>query len=131
MNKLILFAILALVGLSISAQDESKIENFKRDFITKELELTPLESEAFFPIYNEYSQRRKEARRSLRNEMKSLNSETSGGSIDKLMDKEQDMVDLQKEYLDKFRKVIPEKKVIKLIEVEKKFKMMLLQKLKG
>lgn len=130
MKKFALFVLLGL-GSTIFAQDESKIENFKREFITSELELSPQESEAFFPIYNEYSSRRKDARRSLRQEMKSVNSYSGGGSIDKLMDKEQDMIDLQKEYLDKFRKVIPEKKVIKLIEVEKKFKMMLLQKLKG
>lgn len=130
MKKYILIALIGLSGL-VSAQDDNKIEHFKKDFITKELELTPQEADAFFPIYNEYSSRRKEARRSLRQEMKSLNNEASGGSIDKLMDKEQNMIDLQKEYLDKFRKVIPEKKVIKLIEVEKKFKMMLLQKLKG
>jgi predicted DNA-binding transcriptional regulator YafY len=130
MKKFILFSALALLGGALTAQDD-KIENFKKDFLLKELELTPQEAEAFFPIYNEYSGKRKEARRSLRREMQNLNTDAGNSSVDKLMDKEQDMVDLQKEYLDKFRKVIPEKKVIKLLEAEKKFKMMLLQKLRG
>lgn len=129
MKNLILIVALAIMSCTLTAQDD-RIEGLKKDFITKELELTSQEADAFFPIYNEYSQKRKEARKSLHREMKSLNSE-SNGSVDKIMDKEQDMVDIQKEYLDRMRKVIPERKVIKLIEAEKKFKMMLIQKLKG
>ncbi len=129
MKNTILIALLLCLSLIANAQqDESRIENLKKEYITKELQLTPQEAEAFFPLYNEYTQKLKEARKSLRKEMKTQPGETS---VDKIMDKEQDVVDLRKEYWAKFQKVIPEAKVVRLIEVEKKFKMMLIQKLKA
>jgi hypothetical protein len=56
--------------------------------------------------------------------------ESGESSVDKMLDKEQDMVDLKKEYLEKFRKVLPERKVVQLMEAESKFKLMLMQRLK-
>ena len=130
MKKILIFSFL-MFGLSTYAQqDDSRVEAAKKEFLIKEMELTPQEAEAFFPIYSEYNQKRKEARKSLRAERKNM-SGTSEGSIDKIIDMEQSLIDLQKEYLEKFRKVLPEKKIVLLIESEKKFKAMMMQRLKN
>lgn len=123
MNKL-LTSLLLFFALTATAQEEGRVENMRRDFISKELQLTPSEADAFFSIYNEYNQKKKEARKSLRAERR----ETS--SVDKIIDLEQDLINLQREYLDKFRKILPEKKVVQLLEAEKKFKTMMVQKLR-
>jgi hypothetical protein len=126
MKKITIIAFVLFLSTTLSAQDDHRVENVKKDFITKELQLTTQEVDAFFPIYNEYAQKRKDVRRSQREEMR----ESGESSVDKMLDKEQDMVDLKKEYLEKFRKVLPERKVVQLMEAESKFKLMLMQRLK-
>ena len=126
MKKITIIAFVLFLSTTVSAQDDHRVENVKKDFITKELQLTSQEADAFFPIYNEYAQKRKDVRRSQREEMR----ESGESSVDKMLDKEQDMVDLKKEYLEKFRKVLPERKVVQLMEAESKFKLMLMQRLK-
>mgnify|MGYP000860491423 CR=1 FL=1 len=129
MKKIFLLSFIFVGITCFSQQEDSKVENMKRDFLTSELQLTSQESEGFFPIYNEYSQKRRDVRKSLREEKKSLMNDGES-SVDKIIDKEQELVNLQKEYLEKFRKVLPEKKIVLLIEAEKKFKTMMMSKLK-
>lgn len=124
MKKLLIFGFLILGFGAYSQNDEGRVEGMKREFLTKELQLTSAESEAFFPLYQEYSQKKREARKSYR-------TENSEGSIDKLIDKEQELVDLKKQYFDKFSKILPAKKVVQLIEAEKKFKLMVMSQLKN
>ncbi len=125
MNKLILILSLIFCGINIHAQDDNKIAGIRKEYLTKELALTPTESDAFFPVYNEYIQKKRETRRSLRSEKTS-----SDNSVNKIIDLEQNLVDLQREYLEKFRKILPEKKIVQLLEAEKKFKTMMIQRLK-
>jgi hypothetical protein len=126
MKKLLILSFLILGFSAYSQADEGRVEGMKRDFLTKELQLTASESDAFFPLYNEYTQKKKEARKSLRAERKSNES-----SVDKMIDLEQGIVDIQKEYIEKFRKILPEKKIVQLIEAEKKFKVMIMSQLKN
>lgn len=130
MKKILFLLFFSNALATVSAQDDNRVEAFKKEYITKELQLTETESNAFFPVYQEYSQKRKEARRSMRAEMRSVKAEQGEPSVEKIMDQEQNMVDIQKEYFEKFKSIIPEKKVIQLMEVEKKFKLMLMQRLK-
>jgi AAA15 family ATPase/GTPase len=125
MNKLILILSLIFCGINIHAQDDNKIAGIRKEYLTKELALTPTESDAFFPVYNEYIQKKRETRRSLRSEKTS-----SDNSVNKIIDLEQNLIDLQREYLEKFRKILPEKKIVQLLEAEKKFKTMMIQRLK-
>lgn len=124
MKKLFIFCFLTLGIHGFSQNDENRVEGMKKEFLTKELQLSAAESDAFFPIYNEYTQKRKEARKAFR-------SENAEGSIDKIMDKEQELIDLKKQYSERFSKVISEKKVVQLFEAEKKFKMMVMSQLKN
>ena len=122
MNKLILILSLIFCGISINAQDDNKIAGIRKEYITKELALTSSEVDAFFPVY---IHKKRETRRSLRSEKTSLDN-----SVDKIIDIEQDLIDLQREYLEKFRKILPAKKIVQLLEAEKKFKTMMVQRLK-
>lgn len=128
MKKSIFIILLVFTGITgIFAQhDDNKIESAKREYITKELDLTPQETDGFFPIYNEYNQKKREARRTLKKDLNGSNDM----NLDKIIGAEQDILNLQKEYTEKFRRVISDKKIVQLFEVEKEFRKMLLKRLK-
>lgn len=128
MKKSIGIILLVFIGITgiFAQQDDSKVESVKREFIIKELDLTPQEADGFFPIYNEYIQKKREARRTLKKDMNGSNDM----NLDKIIGAEQDILNLQKEYTEKFRRVISDKKIVHLFEVEKEFKKMLLRRLK-
>jgi hypothetical protein len=107
-------------------------------FITRQLELTPQEAQAFWPVYNEFDAKRKTLRQSF---VTTTNLEDK--NIDELSDKEageladnqivqsQKLLDLRKEYHSKFKTVLPIKKVLKLYESERGFQKELLGQIRG
>jgi hypothetical protein len=118
------------MSINANAQNDNKIETLKKEYLTKNLELTPQEAEKFFPLYREYEMKKKNLRKSLRNDLKGVEHDASQASMDKIMSQEQEILDVQKEYVQKFRQFLPEHKIVKLLSVEKEFKKMLLEKLK-
>jgi hypothetical protein len=130
MKKIVLLIVISILTIGANAQNENKIETLKREYLTKNLELTPQESEKFFPLYREYEIKKKNLRKSLRHDLKGAEHDASQASMDKIMHQEQEILDVQKEYVQKFRQFLPEQKILKLLSVEKEFKKMLLEKLK-
>jgi hypothetical protein len=142
MKKRSLFFILTAFFISgpLLAQPGKRIEKInsqKVAFITEELNLNVKEAQEFWPVYNELSDKlelikTKKAELYLdeiRGHTK-ISEEESLVVIDKYMDYELDEVNLKKEYHDKFKKVLPANKVMKLYIAENKFKLFLLNKLK-
>ena len=130
MKKIILLLSICVLSLSANAQNDTKIETLKKEFLTKNLELTPQEAEKFFPLYREYEMKKRTLRKSLRQDLKGAENDGNQASMDKIMNQEQEILDVQKEYVQKFRQFLPEHKIVKLLSVEKEFKKMLLEKLK-
>lgn len=130
MKKIVLLIAICVMFINANAQNDNKIETLKKEYLTKNLELTPQESEKFFPLYREYEMKKKNLRKSLRNDLKGAEHDASQASMDKIMSQEQEILDVQKEYVQKFRQFLPEHKIVKLLSVEKEFKKMLLEKLK-
>jgi hypothetical protein len=130
MKKIVLLIAICVMSINANAQNDNKIETLKKEYLTKNLELTPQEAEKFFPLYREYEMKKKNLRKSLRNDLKGVEHDASQASMDKIMSQEQEILDVQKEYVQKFRQFLPEHKIVKLLSVEKEFKKMLLEKLK-
>lgn len=130
MRKIVLLIAICVMFINANAQNDNKIETLKKEYLTKNLELTPQEAEKFFPLYREYEMKKKNLRKSLRNDLKGAEHDASQASMDKIMSQEQEILDVQKEYVQKFRQFLPEHKIVKLLSVEKEFKKMLLEKLK-
>jgi Spy/CpxP family protein refolding chaperone len=119
-------------------EKRENIEAMKIAFITQKLELTPEEAQQFWPVYNQYSEKTKE----LRKKRRQGNREARQQNFDELSDKEveqlvnedianrQKELDLQKEYNEKFKAILPIKKVAKLYAAEEQFKVVLINKLK-
>ena len=118
-------------------KQKEKIEAQRVAFITEKLQLTPAEAQVFWPVYNEYDNKRHELNKGFRNH------KGSEKEIDALTDKEaleladqqlveaQKMLDLRKEYHNKFKSVLPAKKLLKLYESEREFQKHLIDRIKG
>ena len=146
---------LALIGTAATAQTrpnpgqrpgarpgetKERIESAKIGFITRELQLTPDEAKAFWPIYNAMEAELKKANRDpLREGLKTVRGE---GGIDNLSDAqarellaEIDKVGAEREavrrtYQKEFLKVLPPQKVLKLNVAERKFKQEVMERLR-
>lgn len=137
MKKLgLLVFVMSVLFNPIFAQNEAKsdkIEAYKIAFITEKLNLTPKEAAAFWPVYNEYSDKLVSLRNKETNRIKSLNMDANLTDAeaevfikDYLNYKEQ-INDLTQKYVAEFKKVLPLSKVAKLVTLEQEFKLKLLQ----
>jgi hypothetical protein len=140
----LLFAMMFAFGQAAGVQKDVKqqkkemIQAQKVAFITRELQFGTEEAQKFWPLYNEFNAKKDEIAKS----KKELAKDARKTGIDQLSDKqaedlintelqcEQQILDLKKEYKDKFKAVIGPKKVIKLYQSEKKFNSFLLKQLK-
>ena len=139
MKKLILIVSLLILGISTQAQRPEggpkgdRIKTIKIGMITQELKLTESQAEKFWPIYNAYSDDRNEIFRDIRQlsrNNQSLNNNEALKRQDEILDLRQEEINLTKKYRDSFLKVISPQQYGKLMETERKFNQMLLEKLK-
>lgn len=114
-------------GLERVAQ---KVEAQKIAFITNALNLTPEESQKFWPLYNEYSAKEKEFRPEFKERPGNVSEAEANELINKFFENEEKRLILMKNYYQKFKNVIPASKVVKLHFAERKFKEKLLEKIK-
>lgn len=134
---ILLFTLFSISLLSTQAQnrhggnqgqrkfDKEAFVKKRTDFFTKELELTNEEVKNFIPLFNEFMEKKfeisREARRA-RNKIKTSNTDaTYKAAMDAFLDSKIKEAELQKEYYQKFQKVLPIKKVFKLSSVEVDF----------
>ncbi len=134
---ILLFCIPAYTGIAQTGKTKQDIEAYKVAFITKQVELTPAEAQTFWPLYNDYQQKKEDLRQLQLKENKKANADFSNLSdteIEKLIDNqvinEQKEVDLLKDFHKKAKAVLPAKKVAKLYKAEEDFKRELIKLLK-
>ena len=101
----------------------------RKAIVALNLGLTDYESKAFWPVYEEYwSERKKLADRHItllsdfaKNYVyESLTNKRAEEMLKEWLSVEQQKVKLQKKYIKKFRKAIPEKKVLRYFQIENK-----------
>ncbi len=137
--KKILFTLILLCSLSSWSQESKsdKVEALKIAFLTNKLELTSKEAQAFWPLYNEYNTKIDKLRKSkksdfdeLKNKGENLSEKELEIFMNEIFATRQKELDLQKEYFEKYSKVLPMKKVALLYQAENQFKRELLRKIK-
>jgi len=138
MKKLLLISILSIFTFTLAiAQEKSgpknemfeKIKAEKISFFTDKLSLTPLEAQAFWPVYNEFEKKRFEIQ-SQKHEFERMPDD----KIAKLPESEIEKMTsnyigsfekealLLKEYNKQFLKVLPKKKVLMMYRTENQFR---------
>jgi len=127
---------LALVfALPAQAQQErdvielikSQISTQRQALVAENLNLTEAQTEAFWPLYREFQSkrgplidRRIKLLQDFRDNFDGLTDEQSGDIIDRWLKLEDDIVKLRKQYVKKFRKILPEKSTLRYFQVENK-----------
>ena len=120
-----------LVAQPMQNRMKERVEAQRIGFITQRVNLTPEESQQFWPIYNEYTDKMRQIRSSNKGE-KSFDDMSDADTEKMIMsqfDKESRVMDLRKEYYQKFKKVISVKKIAKLYKAEQDFKGEMLKQL--
>ena len=138
-SSLIIILIIALTNAQAqSKKHEEKWEKFRSEkiaFLTSSLELTPQEAEKFWPVYNQMEKERWESqklRREMGEKIRDAEESLSDREITELtrefansMQKEADIL---VRYNEKFLKILPPAKVLKLYKAENEFRMHMIKK---
>lgn len=147
-TTILLFTIVLSLG-SVFAQNKNrtyneipedmkdKVKAHKVAFLTEHLDLTSKEAEKFWPIYNEFENKKETERQTVfelinkkPEEFENMTDSEAEKILNGLRAHEERMSSLEKEYENKILKVLPAKKVLKLHNTERKFKRELLRDLK-
>lgn len=136
MKKLLFVILVCLLTHVTMAQDggNQKIENAKIGLITNRLNLSAEQSQQFWPIYNEFDGKKKDIRKQMRRLIVETNTLTTSddkilSNIKESLNLQQKEVDLEKEYVTKFLKVVNVRQLAELYKAEQMFTQMLLQRL--
>jgi hypothetical protein len=135
MKRVSFFIVASLISIVAMAQGGGKndrISSLRVAFITQRLQLSPEESQQFWPVYNQFTEKLQQIKSSVKPQ-KSLD-DMSDADTEKMifsqLDSEQRELDLRKEYYQKLRKVISVKKIARLFRAEQDFKAELVNRIK-
>lgn len=123
-----LFFVLFLfaAGIKYAVAQGDRVESLRVAFITEQLQLTPDESQKFWPVYNQYRGELKSLRQAYRLD---ASNDDELQLADKKLEFEQKKLDLLKKYRPQIEQVIGAKKFGMLITSEEKFKQELLKRI--
>jgi hypothetical protein len=114
-----------------------RMQTRKIAFVSNSLEISPKQSESFWPIYNVYSSelksiylKKKKVRRNYVLNKQSMNDVELGLIIDSLFNLDQEYLDLKIKYVKQFSNIISNKQMFELYRIEEDFKKDLLRKIK-
>ncbi|MBW3468177.1 Spy/CpxP family protein refolding chaperone [Arthrospiribacter ruber] len=131
MKKLSCIFLLVMLAGTVWAQkpernyDKEKLESARVAFMTNRLDLKPEQSEKFWPVFNQYQEKRS----ALMDEISVLNHKSNQSLSDseakelisqRLM-KQQQMLDLEKVFMDEVQKTISPSQAAKLHGINRQF----------
>ena len=133
---LILLTALFVINTGFAQQGKGeKVEALRISFITQKINLSTTEAQSFWPLYNEFNDKVKSLRKSFRAQYGTVTEFKSDKEADEYLNAEiklrQNEVDLQKEYFEKFKKVLGSKKTAMLRKAEEEFKIQIIKTFKG
>ncbi len=147
MKTRVLYFITTLMFLSITsgtlfAQSQEQIDKFNEErkiYFTEKLELTESESKAFWPLFEDFQNRKMKLVEDERNtygyvhkNFDNLTDDEIKAILEKVYKLKEEQLQLEKEYYQKkFHEVLPAKKVLKLGKVEWDFRRHLIGRLRG
>ena len=135
MKRIVLLLTMVVAVASLNAQERTRRERLspeqfqakQQEYLAKTAELTDQEAKEFFPLYFEMKQKQKtmqdEAWKLFREGLDNNAKEGSYKEInDAFTESQLNSARLEKEYLDKFRKILPDKKIFLIRSAEMGFR---------
>lgn len=133
----LLVVLMFFVGLNLFGQAmnrKEQLESQKVAFITKQLNLSVEEAQKFWPVYNEMQQKKNKInakRRQILKKISEKNTDIKDSELTELLDSyiasQLEEAKLSKDYHEKFKAVLPIRKVVAYYKAEERFKRILLQ----
>jgi hypothetical protein len=120
----------AQAGMPTSGQDEieltrANIQTRRQEIVQSMMQLTPEQSEKFWPVYREYrnevaklGDQRLQFMERFANQAATMSDEQAKKLLDDWFKLRERQLDLQKKYVGRFRKVVPGAKVARFYQVE-------------
>ena len=141
MKKVLLSLAIGMLSLTtalaqherMKEQHKEQIESFRIAFFTKKLELTPDESKAFWPLYNDFEKKEDALRDKYNLHGKSLelmSDEEVKNHVMNQLELNQKLTDLRKDFTLQLMEVLPVRKVAMLHKVSREFKKELIKQLR-
>jgi Spy/CpxP family protein refolding chaperone len=113
----------------------AQLENAKIAFITNRVSLTQEQAQKFWPVYNEFTDRRRELNRSgrlLRRDVtENMTDQQIRDNLNQSFSIRQQELNLEKEYFEKFQKVISLRQVAQLFVAERDFTREVIKRVSG
>jgi hypothetical protein len=147
MNRRVIYSLSALVFLfgaskNLLAQSQEQIDKFNKErsaYFTEKLELSDAESKAFWPLYEDFFNRKMKLIEDERNIWSYAHKNADNLSDKEILEtlekgyvlKEKQLALEMEYYQEKFLKALPAKKVLQLGKVEWDFRKHLLRELRG
>lgn len=123
-------------GMGQGQTDNDRLTAFKIAFFTSRLDLSPGEAEKFWPLYNDFSERKTKLQTERISLMRYASQNEAGMSAgeltstaDKLVKTFVDEASLVVSFNEDLKKVLPPAKVIRLYQIENQYKQQLLREL--
>ncbi|WP_299701860.1 hypothetical protein [uncultured Pontibacter sp.] len=111
------------------------VEAAKVAFLTDKMGLTAEQSQKFWPLYNEYEAKRRELVRSYRSgyrqDVDELSDQEAKARLDGMFSTREKELELEKEYVARYQRVISSNQIIKLYRSEREFTKLLLKRLEA
>lgn len=130
------FIILIISAFSAAAQPDAdrrneNVRNLRIAIFTEVLQFTPEEAQNFWPVYNEYLDKREALIQQYRpaKQLDAMSDAEVEEQIQRYFERQQRELDLEKEVVQKLRKVLPLRKIAKLPTAEREFRESILKKL--
>jgi hypothetical protein len=137
MKILTLLSIVIISSSSLLAQNTDRVKAAKVKFFTQKLDLSPSESEKFWPIYNDYEARKSKLANERRDMMRyyeenqsNMTPEEITETLDRYIVIEKEEAQLLEQYNAKFKQVLANEKVLKIYITEIQFRNYLLKQLR-
>ena len=135
-NKTFLLLVLCTTTVFYGQRKENheKIKSLKVAFITEKLDLSSTEAETFWPIYNDYQEKRETLRKKERTEVRSkvkevnqLSENEAVALLEKHINLKNEKEALHKAFIKSVNKEISAKKTLLLLRAEEEFKRQLIK----
>jgi hypothetical protein len=128
-----LVVLLPLLGWSQPKRTGERIEAFRIGFFTQRLQLTPEESQQFWPIFNEMEEKERNIRKTYMDDrrLELLSDAEAEQLIDNYFEMEEKLLQVKKEYYQKLRNVLPARKIALLPRIDRQFKERLLEEMRN
>lgn len=105
--------------------DKEKLESARVAFITNRIDLKPEQAEKFWPLYNQYQEKRS----NMMSEISSLNQKSNSSIsdveakevINSRLSMQQQMLDMEKKFMQEVQEVISPAQAVKLHDINRQF----------